>query len=307
VRNPRLGVVILPEYAWRDAAALWRRAEALGFDHAWTYDHLAWRSLRDGPWHATFPTLTAAALATTRIRLGTLVASPNFRHPLPLARDVITLDDVSNGRFTLGLGSGGRGWDATILGQASWSPRERADRFEEFARLTDRLLREREVDAAGRFYAAREARTHPGCVQRPRVPFAIAADGPRAMALAAELGETWVTTGARAHRGPLLGAREGAHAIAAQIARLEEACARAGREPATLRRLVLTGLVLDPGLASPAAFRETLGRYAEAGVTDVVVHWPRASGPFAGDRATFEACIEGAPRARGASRGEEES
>ncbi|MDP1793621.1 MAG: LLM class flavin-dependent oxidoreductase, partial [Acidimicrobiales bacterium] len=105
----RVGVCILPEDPWPIAAEKWRNAEAWGFDHAWTYDHLAWRDLRDGPWHAAIPTLVAAASVTTTIRLGTLVASPNFRHPVALAREVVTLDDVSGGRLTLGIGAGGEG------------------------------------------------------------------------------------------------------------------------------------------------------------------------------------------------------
>src|SRR5687767_1958566 len=138
----RIGVLILPEFPWSTARNLWRHAEELGFDHAWTYDHLAWRSLRDSPWFAAIPTLTAAATATERIRLGTLVASPNFRHPVPFAKELITLDDISGGRLTLGIGSGGLGWDATMLGTSPWSPGERADRFAEFVALTDRLLRD---------------------------------------------------------------------------------------------------------------------------------------------------------------------
>src|SRR4029450_8891063 len=135
----RLGVVILPELPWPDARVQWRRAEELGFEHAWTYDHLAWRSLRDAPWFGAVPTLAAAATVTDRIRLGTLVASPNFRHPVPFARELVTLDDVSRGRFTLGIGAGGTGWDATMLGQARWSARERGERFVEFVELLDRL------------------------------------------------------------------------------------------------------------------------------------------------------------------------
>ena len=67
----RTGVVILPQQRWSEAAVTWRRAEELGFVHAWTYDHLSWRSLRDQPWFATVPTLTAAAVVTSTIRLGT--------------------------------------------------------------------------------------------------------------------------------------------------------------------------------------------------------------------------------------------
>ena len=173
----RLGVCILPELRWPEQRRLWHRAEELGFDHAWTYDHLAWRSLRDDPWFGAVPTLTAAALATSRIRIGPLVASPNFRHPVPFAKELVTLDDVSVGRLTLGIGAGGEGWDASILGQKPWSARERADHFEEFVELLDSLLRGSETTFDGRWYSADEARTYPGCVQQPRIPFAIAAAG----------------------------------------------------------------------------------------------------------------------------------
>ena len=91
----RLGVLILPDRPWTEAQATWRRAEDLGFHHAWTYDHLTWRGLRDSPWHAAIPTLTAAALVTSRIRLGTLVASPHFRHPVAFAKELVTLDSIS--------------------------------------------------------------------------------------------------------------------------------------------------------------------------------------------------------------------
>jgi alkanesulfonate monooxygenase SsuD/methylene tetrahydromethanopterin reductase-like flavin-dependent oxidoreductase (luciferase family) len=286
----RLGVVILPELRRAELVRVWQRAEALGFDHAWTYDHLAWRSLRDSPWFAAVPTLAAAALVTERIRIGPLVASPNFRHPVPFARELIALDDLSGGRLTLGVGAGGVGWDATILGQAAWSARERAERFAEFVTLSDLLLRQRETTWRGRYYAAREARSHPGCVQQPRIPFAVAATGPRGMRLAAHHGASWVTTGDRHREG--LAPAEGARVVAAQIARLTDACHEAGRDPAGLDRMVLTGVGLRAGLDSPGAFQDTLGAYSEAGVTDLVVHWPRRDGIHAGDPARFERIIE---------------
>lgn len=286
----RIGVVILPEHPWGEARRLWRRAEELGFDHAWTYDHLSWRSLRDDPWHGAVPTLAAAAVVTERMRLGTLVASPNFRHPVPFARELITLDDLSGGRFTLGIGAGGRGFDATTMGQEPWSPQERAGRFVEFVVLTDLLLRQRDTTYDGRWYSAHEARSAPGCIQGPRLPFAIAAGGPRGMRLAVTHGQTWVTIGdgRRAEPAPV---EEGVAAVAEQLARLDEACAAAGHDPATLGRLVLTGLTLDSGLGSPEQFADTLGRYEAAGVTDLVVHWPRPTPPYQGDEATFEAAV----------------
>ncbi len=284
----RLGVVILPDARWSEAAGRWRRADELVFDSAWTYDHLSWRSLRDDPWFPMVPTLAAAAAVTRRVRLGPLVASPNFRHPVPFAKELMALDDLSGGRLTVGLGAGGVGWDATVLGSPAWSPRERADRFEEFVTLTDQLLRSPAgVSARGRFYAADEARNLPGCVQEPRVPFAVAATGPRGFRLAARFGQAWVTTGDRATPGPV-SAAEGAAIVAAQVDRLEAACDEVGRDPATIDRIVLTGGELDPGLSSEEAFRDLAGRYAEVGVTDLVVPWPRSTEPYVADLATFE-------------------
>ena len=287
----RLGTLILPERRWPEARRQWQRAEALGFAHAWTYDHLAWGPLRDSPWFAAVPTLTAAALVTDHIRIGTLVASINFRHPVTFAKELMTLDEVSGGRLTLGIGAGSFGWDATVLGEPVWSPSERADRFAEFVELLDRLLREPVTTFRGRFYSADGARMHPGCVQQPRLPFAVAATGPRGMRLAASLGDLWVTTGARDHEGPPLDGEAGAALVREQMDRLDDACIGAGRDPGTLSRLVLAGLRLDGGLQSVEAFRDTVGRYADVGATDFVVHWPRPDGPYAADLTTFERIV----------------
>lgn len=263
----KIGVVILPDDRWASTRERWVRAEALGFAHAWTYDHLTWRDMRDGPWFAAIPTLTAAALATTTLRIGTLVTSPNFRHPVPLAKELMTLDDLSGGRLQIGIGAGGDGWDASALGQADWTPQERADHFEEFIALLDRLLVQPETNHHGRFYSANDARALPGCVQQPRPPFIVAGGGPRGMKLAVEHGAGWVAV-------------DGRDATPAKLARLREACAAAGRDPGTLRTMALLGFSETP-MASLEAFRDCVGRYTEWGFSDAIVHWPRAAEPFA--------------------------
>lgn len=270
----RLGVLILPEERWSSARDRWQAAEELGFHHAWTYDHLTWRTFRDKTWFGAVPTLAAAAETTSRLRLGTLVASANFRHPVPFAKELITLDDISNGRITVGLGAGTDGFDALALGKQPWLPRERADRFEEFVALLDRLLKEPATTYEGRYYSAHEARGVPGCVQQPRLPFAIAATGPRGMRLAARYGEIWVTVDSRG------AGRE-------EVRRLDEICVETGRDPTSLRRLALLGFRERP-LESIEAFRDVLGRHAELGFTDLVVHWPRSDEPFHNDRAVLE-------------------
>jgi alkanesulfonate monooxygenase SsuD/methylene tetrahydromethanopterin reductase-like flavin-dependent oxidoreductase (luciferase family) len=293
----RLSTVILPVDRWHEGGgAKWRRAEDLGFHAAYTYDHLSWRTFRDGPWFGALPTLTAAATATSRLRLGTLVTSPNFRHPVTLAKELISLDDISGGRVTLGIGAGGNGFDATALGQVAWTPRERADRFGEFVPLLDRLLTEGAVTHRGTHYSAVEARNLPGCVQRPRLPFAVAATGPRGLALAARHGQGWVTTG-----DPKLfeegTPEQSLEAIRNQVGRLGAACAEVGRDVADLDKVLLTGFTPDRGrpLESVDAFVDFAGRHLEAGITEIVLHWPIADSDFAADQAVFEKIATEAP------------
>ncbi|MFE7463531.1 LLM class flavin-dependent oxidoreductase [Streptomyces sp. NPDC057499] len=286
----RLSTVILPIHRWREGREIWQRAEELGFHAAYTYDHLAWRSFREGPWFGAVPTLTAAAAATEHIRLGTLVTSPNFRHPVTLAKDLITLDDVSGGRVTLGIGAGGDGFDATTLrrsGEEPWTPRERADHFEEFVSLLDRLLREPAVTYDGTFYSANGARNIPGCVQRPRLPFAVAATGPRGMKLAARYGRAWVTTG-----DPKLyetgTPEQSVEAVRGQIAKLDAACEAVGRDAAELDRILLTGFTPDRPLDSFDAFVDFAGTHFELGFTEIVIHTPVPDSDFAADEKVFE-------------------
>ncbi|MCN9243107.1 LLM class flavin-dependent oxidoreductase [Streptomyces sp. RY43-2] len=286
----RLSTVILPYVRWHEGGrSAWQRAEQLGFHTAFTYDHLSWRSFRDGPWFGAVPTLTAAAGVTERLRLGTLVTSPNFRHPVTLAKELISLDDISGGRITLGIGAGGTGFDATVLGQDPWSPRERADRFGEFVPLLDRLLTEDSVSYQGDHYSAHEARTIPGCVQRPRLPFAVAATGPRGLALAARHGQAWVTTGdpkLYEHGTP----EQSRLALRAQTEKLADACAAVGREAAELDKILLTGFTPDRArpMESLDAFVDFAGRHAELGFTDLVIHWPIPDSDFAADEKVFE-------------------
>ncbi len=270
----RIGVCILPEFRWPDARPRWEAAEQGGFTTAWTYDHLSWRTLRDGPWFAALPLLTAAAMVTSRIRLGTLVISPSFRHPVPLAKELITLDDVSDGRLDAGIGAGADAEDARVLGTDPWPRAERTARFHEFVTLLDQLLREPAVTRGGRYYAANDARQIPGCVQQPRIPFTIAAAGPRALALAATLGEAWVTYGPWGSDGSTP-PEEWLAGLAEQSATVDTACHAQGRDPATLRRIVLVPLDLRWAQSSIGAWEEFLGRVEQNGITDVVIHWPR--------------------------------
>ena len=279
----RVGIVILPDARWSSAGPKWRQAEEYGFDHAWTYDHLGWRDYAGGPWFGAVPTLAAAAVSTTRIGLGMLVATPNFRHPVPFARELIALDDLSGGRFTLGLGAGDDGYDAAVLGEPPLTPRRRADRFAEFVEALDGLLTTDGFDLDGDHYRAVGARNLPGPVQVPRFGFVIAANGPRGMRLAARHGAGWATTGRPA------GSQATWWTGVAELAdRFADTVAAAGRDGARLARHLNLDAAPVSALSSVDAFTDATGRAAELGFTDVVVRWPRAAAPDAARASVLE-------------------
>ena len=287
----RIGIVILPDERWSVAGRRWRLAEEYGFDHAWTYDHLGWRDLVDGPWFDAVPTLTAAAMVTRRIRLGTFVASPNFRHPVHFTREITALDDISQGRLLLGVGAGGTGFDSAVLGAAELTPRERVDRFTEFLSLLTQLLTNDRVDFAGTYYRAVDARSLPGSVQRPHPPLVVAANGPRALRLAARYGDGWVTTGAPDQDDAAAWWRS----VAEVSARFGDAAAAAGR---TVDRYLNLDSSPVYSLSSADAFTDAVGRAAELGFTDVLAHWPRRSSWYAGDERVLESVAPLLPKLR---------
>lgn len=279
----RFGVIILPDRRWSANAARWRMAEDLGFTHGWTYDHLGWRSLVEGPWFDPVPVLTAAATITTSLRLGTLVASPNVRHPVHFAREITALDDVSGGRISIGIGAGTPDYDARVLGVPPLTPRERVERFAEFVSLLDTVLTTGRADHDGVYYRARDARSAPGCVQQPRVPFVVAANGPRAIRVTARHGQEWVTTGRRC-----TDLDEWWRSVEELVHRFEDAMTAAGRDPhAVPRHLSLDGAPTY-SLSNASTFERRVARAHELGFTDVAVHWPRESEWFVGRPADLE-------------------
>ncbi len=291
----RFGIVILPQDPWAVARHRWSAAETLGFDHAWTYDHLSWRSLADEPWGATIPTLVGAASVTSTIRLGTFVSSPNFRHPVPFAKDVATLDDIAGGRVLLGIGSGGTGFDSTVLGQPALTPGQRHARFAEFVDQLDELLRFEPAGSGGitrrgEWFEAVGARMVGMPAQQPRVPFVIAANGPKGLGVVVRHASAWVSTGPDGLTGD-----EWWNGVAALVERLDVTAQAAGRDPATIDR----HLSIDSGglysLSSVAAFEDTVARAASLGFTDVIAHWPRADGIYAGSEDVLREVAERLP------------
>jgi alkanesulfonate monooxygenase SsuD/methylene tetrahydromethanopterin reductase-like flavin-dependent oxidoreductase (luciferase family) len=287
----KLSVVILPCARWDDVRDNWRRADEWGLHAAYTYDHLSWRTpFREGPWFSMIPTLVAASTVTSRLRLGPLVTSPNFRHPLLLAKDLIALDDISNGRIVVGVGSGGTGYDATTLGHEPWSPRERHERFVEFTRVLDWLLRESMSNVDGPYYPVVDSRQLPGPRQLPRPPIYVSAQGPKTIALAAELAEGWVSFGDPGSDPR----RDTLEAVKEQVAMLNTELDSRGRTRSSMHRLLLNFGTDESPMVSLESFLDWAGRYRDIGIDEVVVHWPVAETIFDYDIDVFELiCREG--------------
>jgi alkanesulfonate monooxygenase SsuD/methylene tetrahydromethanopterin reductase-like flavin-dependent oxidoreductase (luciferase family) len=283
----RVGIIILPQLRWAEQADLWRRAEAYGFDHAWTYDHLTWDPTAGQPWGATVPTLAAAATVTSRIPLGTWVASPNFRHPVPFARELAALDDLSSGRAVLGIGAGGTGRDGVVLGEPVLPPPDRAARLEEFVTLLDLVLTRPTTTWRGRFYSAVDAQTTLPCLQEPRLPFVVAANGPRMMRLAARYGCGWATTGDPAARGA--DDQTWWDGVERLATRFDQVLAEQGRDPGSIDRMLSVDAAPTFSLVSASYFAQVRQRAAALGFTDVVAHWPIPGGDvYGGDEAVLD-------------------
>jgi alkanesulfonate monooxygenase SsuD/methylene tetrahydromethanopterin reductase-like flavin-dependent oxidoreductase (luciferase family) len=280
-------LVILPSDRWPAARRQWAWADDTGFTTAWTYDHIRWGGMPDGPWHAAMPVLAAAAAVTTRVRLGTLVATPNFRHPVTLARDALALDDLSAGRLDLGLGPGSAGPDAAVLGHEPWPPSQRMARFDEFLRVLRPIVdgsASTRTTVSTAHYAAVEAPSTPGAIQSP-LPLTIAAGGPKGLRLVATYGQQWVTIGPT---GPGPRTTDSVlDAVRRQAADLAGACAQQERDPSTLGKVLLWTPV-EPLLTSVDQFDDLCAPYRELGFDQIVLHHPEQTGPYGGSCRVFE-------------------
>ena len=227
---------------WPELLAIARHAEAVGFDALWVVDHLVVPDdpLRpgDGPmgtWEC-WSLLAALAAATTRIGLGSLVSCTAFRNPALLAKMAVTVDEVSGGRLTLGLGAGSVPEEFAAFG---YPTDDAIGRFEEAVTIIGGLLRDGQIDFAGRHYQARECELRPRGPRPAGPPILIGSRSPRMDRLAARHADGW--TPAWPNR---------AQALAPRIADIDAACREVGRDPASLERTV--GVMVDLPARGPS-------------------------------------------------------
>jgi len=277
----RLGVVIVQTRPWRQLAEDFRWAEEVGYDAAYVYDHLTHPSAAGGWLGDGFATLAAAAAVTERLELGTMVASAMLHSPVALARRAATVQDVSGGRFVLGVGSGSPREPLADTG-TPLTTREMAVRFGDLVTGLDAVWRgETEWEGAARSFSGLETVPLPDGGRRPFL--LLAAHGPKALALTAQYADGWNTYGGWG--ASQLDAETFWAEVGGQIRRLDDACDRAGRLPGTLRRTLLLGYGAVRPTESVAAYQDAMGRAGELGFDELVVYGPFAlpAEPFRSD------------------------
>lgn len=212
---------------WTELEEMARLIEAAGFDSIWVGDHLLYEQdgVRRGPWEA-WTQLAAVAAVTERVELGPLVAALPFHNPAMLAKLAATVDEISGGRLIFGVGAG---WNEVEFRAFGLPYERRVSRFEEEFEIVRRLLAGERFDFDGEFYRLEGAQLLP----EPRpggIPFMIGSNSPRMLSIALPHAAMWNSWFNDFENSP-----EG---LAPLLARIDDACEKAGRDPATLERTV---------------------------------------------------------------------
>jgi alkanesulfonate monooxygenase SsuD/methylene tetrahydromethanopterin reductase-like flavin-dependent oxidoreductase (luciferase family) len=183
--------VFLPQMRLSPEAVVERAvaAEAAGFEGLALMDHLAPPGALEQPMYEAFTTTTWLAASTDRLRLGHLVLCDQFRHPAVLARQAVTLDHFSGGRFELGIGSGSTPGELEAFGFPAAGPAERLGRLRESLELITSFWSGEPVDHDGSFFRVSGSRQLP--VPRSRIPIVIGGTGPKTMKLVERFADWW--------------------------------------------------------------------------------------------------------------------
>ena len=236
---------------------LWRRivrvTEDAGFESLWRSDHFhSLSGPRDRDALETFISFVVAAEESERIRFGPLVASMTFRHPSLLARMAAQLDELSGGRFILGVGAGWNVGEHEAFGLPFPSLRERMDRLEEGIQVVLALLGDEPASFEGRYYQLREALSYPKPLQRP-LPLLIGGRGERrTLQMAARYAQEWNFAGIELDEY---------RRLASVLARH---CDEAGRDPSEVRHSQMAGFVIGRDEAEQRSHLERIAVQAPA-------------------------------------------
>ncbi|MBI5283485.1 MAG: TIGR03560 family F420-dependent LLM class oxidoreductase [Chloroflexi bacterium] len=223
---------------WREIEDMWKFLDRdTQFHSAWTFDHF----VPPGPGQDAnancfegWTALAALAGMTSRVRLGCLVTGVTYRHPSVLAKMAATVDHISDGRLSFGIGAAWHEPEHRMYGIDFPPIKEREDRLEEAVQLT-RLLFDAEgrVDFEGKYYSLHDAVFVPKCVQKPHPPIMVAGGGEkRTLRTLARYGDVMNVFGTPA-------------VVRQKIAALEAHCQAVGRDPSEIQRTVSASVVVS--------------------------------------------------------------
>jgi F420-dependent oxidoreductase-like protein len=257
---PSLGIKVSPQNCTiGDLRAVWRIADEAGFDHLWAFDHFnPIFSDVAGDVFEGMTLLAAMAEATSRVRIGLMVAGNTYRHPAVLAKMATTIDYLSGGRLEFGLGASGAEVEHTMLGIPFYTAGERIRRLAEALTVCRKLWTEERASFDGRYYTLTEAISNPKPLQRPHPPIWVGGGGEKlTLRVVAEHADVWNVIGS-------------VEEVVRKASVLDQHCADVGRDPAEIKRSVQPRF--DP--ADPAAMVDLLHAYIEAGFTENIIYVP---------------------------------
>ncbi len=192
-RNIRFGI-FAPQVGqtWPQIRELAQAADKFGFDSIWLVDHMWMRGLPDLDHLEAWTVMSALAAVTERIRIGTLVLCNSYRNPALLAKMASSLDQVSQGRFVLGLGAGWMEEEYHAYGYPFPPIRVRLEQLEEALQVIKRLFTEKRASFLGKYYTVTDAPNQPKPVQKPGPPILIGGAGERKLLrIVAEHADIW--------------------------------------------------------------------------------------------------------------------
>jgi alkanesulfonate monooxygenase SsuD/methylene tetrahydromethanopterin reductase-like flavin-dependent oxidoreductase (luciferase family) len=253
-------------------------AESIGLDNAWVIDQFGIDGVPEVPLLEAWTALAGLARDTERIRIGAMVTNVAMRNPGVLAKSILTVDQISGGRVEAVLGGGFYPVEHAALGIDFLDGAGRGERLREAVAILDGALRGDTVTHDGIHFRLSDATFRPAPTQLPRPPLWVAAQASRSLRVAVRYADAVVTLGEQDK--PM---EESLPAFRARMARLDELCLEAGRDPASIRRCYFAGWANEPFFASVGATAELIGRYVEAGATDFTFYLSNPAEPLLED------------------------
>lgn len=193
-RAIRFGVQTSPQNcAWEEIAGVWDELEDLGYDTAWTFDHLIpIFSDPKGPCFEGWTSLAALAARTKRLRVGTLVTGTTYRNPAHLAKIAATLDHISGGRLEFGIGAAWFEMEHSAYNFNFPPIGTRMDMLDETLQIIRAMWTEKSPSFQGKYYSISDALCEPKPVQKPHPPILIGGGGEkRTLRLVARYAQMW--------------------------------------------------------------------------------------------------------------------